>query len=308
MTAPEICFLLAEQETERMEKRCFFEAQAALLEAAGIPARLASMDGTLPPPGTGGRIMVFDLANRDQAPSVPDGDRVWFAPVLWDPYALFDPQMTWMRREARCLALLVSGEHEVELVRKYPIGQQVLPLHFAMNYADLERRAAEREAAGPLVIGCLGRKKAALDFLRGMLTRLQPAAARAEWVELDFEDRDAWLRDLPRCDLLLAMRSYSGSALPLLEAMAAGVPVCADHGGALSRLASADNGTWLESATLERCAETVAHLLERFAGPGPQLSGICANAARAAGQASAAATFPENLNSWRSLMALCAPS
>jgi hypothetical protein len=304
---PELCFLLTPSDQDRIEKTCFFQAQVELLRQHGMIASFVPDVAKLGKAGPGGRIVIFDVAGRRDVAHIPQDVAPGFAPLVWNPYALFQSAMDWIRQETRVLAVLAPDPAQAKVLKRYPLARKVGTVRIAMHYGTDQEQGRDR-GEGPPVIGCLGQRTHAAKFISGVLRRHPANMGRFNWIELDFEDREAWLRNLPRCSMLLSTRSYSGSALPLLEAMASDVLVCADHGGALSELASSQNGFWLESATSECNAEVAGRALECIGENGPALDSILARARKTAAEASATATFPETLHTWRALVAEAAPT
>ena len=306
MSRREIVFVLTEDEEWKEEKRRFYQSQVDLLTEAGLQARLIQVRDKAAVEGASLPVFVFDLGTH--ATIVPlleerAGDACLLAPLLWNPYVFWEMPQRWIRAQHKVAALLVPGAAHEQNIRHYPHGQKLGTLNVAAHYAIEGKR--DRQIDGRLPrIGYLSHRSATVKFVQGYVSRTDADFAGIDWVELNFSDLSGWQENLPTCDILLTLRPLSGSALPLLDAMAAGLLPFADHGGGLTGIASAENGVWVDSVTPEKIALQLIELLRRYRNADPALLLMRDQALSTAAQASARATFAANYRAWNALASL----
>lgn len=306
MSRREIVFVLTDDEDWKEEKRRFYQSQVDLLTEAGLQARLVRANDKDAVEGARQPVFVFDLgAHAAIAPLLEEGagETRLLAPVLWNPYVFWEASQCWIRAQHKVAALLVPGAAHEKNIRHYPHGQKLGTLNVATHYVIEGKRDEPIEGRLPR-IGYLSHRSATVKFVQGYVSRMDKDFAGIEWVELNFSDPSGWQENLPACDILFALRPLSGSALPLLDAMAAGLLPFADHGGGLTGIASAENGVWVDSVTPEKIALQLIDLIRCYQNADPALSGMRKQAMSTAEQASARVTFSANYRAWNALASL----
>ncbi|WP_420402524.1 glycosyltransferase [Nisaea sp.] len=299
-----IGFIVTEGEGAREEKLAFYRGQADRLAAAGVDARIFEFTGTassLPEPG---RIAVFDVDRMRVLKDFLDRSGIRQAPIVWNPYALFGAGQGWIRKSGSVIGVIAPSEFLGRQIHRYRLGKPVLCVTVSADLPEPEMDA-ERSFYGPVSrIGYFTTSAHYLAHIRGAVTRLRPDFEDIEWIEMDFETPDEWRRMVPRCDLFLSVRGLCGSALPLLDLMASEVIVCGSHGGGLREIATAENGLWVDSATLDKFVEgLIAGLTELQERPDLRC-GFARNARLSALRLDADATFKANLYAWKQLVTL----
>jgi hypothetical protein len=301
-----IGFVLTEEEGAREEKLAFYRSQIARLGAAGVDARIFNFTGaveSLPEPGW---LVVFDVNRPPALQAALDESGHLQAPLVWNPYAFFGGPQARIRKSAATVAAVAPGEYWRQKLGRYHLGKHVLGVEVTTDFPG--RESGSRQPSPRLVsrIGYFPAGKPYLAHIRGAVTRLSPDFVGVEWIEMDYENPVAWRRSVPECDLFLSMRGLCGSALPLLDLMAAGVVVCGTHSGGLRDVATAENGLWVDSATADRFVEVLIDGLAR-ARTDPEWRRSLAENARASALAlDADTTFEANLPSWKQLLTLAA--
>ncbi|WP_193188753.1 glycosyltransferase family protein [Nisaea sediminum] len=301
-----IGFVLTEGEVAREEKLAFYRSQTARLGVAGVEAQIFKFTGaveSLPEPGW---LVVFDVNRPPALQAALDESGHLLAPLVWNPYAFFGGPQARIRKSAATLAVIVPGEPWRQKLSRYRLGKHVLGVKVTTDFPGRESGARQSAPRPVSRIGYFSAGKSYLAHIRGSVTRIRQDFADLEWVEMDYENPVAWRRAVPECDLFLSMRGLCGSALPLLDLMAAGVIVCGTHSGGLSEVATAENGLWVDSATADRFVEVLMDGLAR-ARTDPEWRRSLAENARATALAlDADATFETNLPIWKQLLTLAA--
>lgn len=301
-----IGFILTKEEGAREEKLAFYRSQAARLGAAGIDARIFEFTGaaeSLPEPD---RLAIFDVNQLPSLLAALNEAGHLLAPFIWNPYAFFGGPQEWVRKSAAMVAVIAPGELWRQQLSRYHLGKHVLGMNVTSDLPGPASHGRQSPTRPVSRIGYFSTGKALLLHIRGAVTRLRPDLAGIEWIEMDYENPESWRRSAPQCDLFVSMRGLCGSALPLLDLMAAGVIVCGTHGGGLRELATAENGLWVDSATADRFVEVLIDGLAR-AQTDPEWRRRLAENARVSALAfSADSTFEANLPIWKQLLALAA--
>lgn len=295
-----LVFLADAADSAAAEKDRFYESQVRRLGAMGIESRIVRAGSAGDPPPAEA-VVVFDVAERDSlAPYL--GAAAILAPLVWNDYVFWRDAWDWIRGQAKVQAVLACSPISAEILASFPLRRPVLCVRPTF---DLDPRAigcAEAVEGRPTVIGWLKERETSVRFVRAGLLGRRPDLLRIAWRELSFADRDGWRTGLAECTHFLAVRRLASSALPLVEAMAAGLAVVAGHGGGLTEVASEANGYWQTGAE----PDSLIDLLERALSDEPALVAERRAKRRAARISAMAVTadrcFAENLAVWRSLV------
>lgn len=297
-----IDFILLEEERDREEKRRFYQSQIDGLRDVGLTARLLEFPEGAPVLPEGGGFAVFDVECRRHLRSRLDLMRLPHVPVIWNPYTFFEIGHMWIRHSDLVIAALAPGPSSAQLLRQYELSKPIEIINITAEYSALGGSAGQsRATSGIRRIGYFSESGIGLDFIRGVLTRRGHEHADLEWIPVSFESPSDWHRDLARCDILLSLRGLSGSAIPLLEAMASGVIVMGTHGGGLRDIAGPENGLWIESGTLETIAAEMAGGLKRMSAEPAWRRHLVEGAIEVSRQAGAEAVAAGNMEVWRRL-------
>lgn len=295
-----LVFMLDGDESWREEKRRFFSSQVERLNRSGIAAELNAGDRD---EISSCAICIFDVAQHAQVMARIGDAEVHLVPIIWDPYRFFSDAQRWISEERRVSAVLTPQDRVTAMVKKYPLRRPFGSIQVAMDYDPV--LVTSRERPSPLgTIGYLMERRPEIHFVRGVLARTDPSMAGIEWIELDFRNEVAWGQGLARCDAVLSLRDYAGSALPLLDCMMAGRPVCGTHGGGLLGHDVADAGFWCTGSTLEAAVVAMREMVTCFRQDPERLELVTDRARQLAGSLSAEATFPGNLQKWQALQQL----
>ncbi|MEQ8331831.1 hypothetical protein [Nisaea sp.] len=298
-----IAFVLAEGEPVPAEKRRFYQGQIDRLRAEGLEADLYEFSDQSPALPNSGTVAVFDIECRKFLRRHLDERRIPHAPLIWNPYAFFMIGQTWVRTSSLVVETLVPGMAAGQMLQKFALGKPVETITVSANYIGCDDHVGPPLASsGRPLIGCFGAGRLVIDFVKSVLIRRMPELVDCQWVHLDSEMPERWRDDLARCDTLFSFRSLCGSAIPLMDAMASGVVVAGSHGGGLSGIADAENGIWINSATLEIIAEELSAGLSRLEADPAWRRRLIDGASAVAKNNSVDATFPGNLEVWRRLI------
>lgn len=291
-------FLLGELEAQREEKRRFFAAQINRLRSRGVPADLfhdedPDLDGIGP-----AQILIGDLDCLIKLDSSRLGSNRIFVPLIWNPYTFLGRSQAWVRETKNVPGVLAPSASAAEIIRRYQLSRPVGALEVAIDYQWTEQDRDGVLTAPNARIGYLAGQTHVTQFVRGCLLRQRPEFLEREWVELDFERPDGWCHDLPRVSALLSFRSLCGSSIPLLDAMALGIPVIGLHGGGLSQIASKENGLWVNSATPDDLVPVLSSALHRLQTSPESQDSMIETARESANAVSADAVFDNNWGVW----------